>query len=820
MKKYWILVTGLMMTLSTGAVPFNLEPVETIRPKGQYYDLAISREESGDKLYIAAKLGVEIYSLADPANPVQIGMFKTDGLANGVAVNYPYIYVGDVYGFSIWDISDIGNPVKRSEMKSDSVFGYQERLYYRNGMIFIAAYTNGIQVMDVSDPDHPVLIGSTRTGAYAWDMALCDEAAFVMDFFSMGIVDIRRPAFPVNRKKADAMFASGAAIRDDLLYLGYVDGLRIMDISDPFNPVDVSDIGPTGSGTAETVSLYDQYAFVGHGSYIEIYDISDPAAPVQISYFYPPGHPRKLVAYEGYLYTVLDDSGFVVADVTNPADPVQTVHVEPGVWGTRKDVICEGSYLYLVDWNRGLVIYDADNPAGLVELSNYLVPGSLRDCIIENDTAYLVCQAEVQIVDISDRSNSVFVGRFQTTGSPYHLEIDSILNRMYLCDLYGFYILDITDPSAIHRIGAIWLAKEGNPYAASVIGSYAFIANGWKGLKVVDISDPAFPKLVHVWPGDNSKSYVDIQRKDGLLYFLDPYKGIEILNVDNPMSPVLVAEISLEDFIINDFRLENDLLFVAAGSDGIMVFDIKNPETPVLMARTDTPGESIGIDASAESVYVADRYDLSVFRRLAFRADIDPPAATITGPSPYSQIDSKSIVITGTASDAGSGIRKVEVSTDSGASWRDVFGQEVWSGVLSGFSAGPLAIRARAIDWSGVIGPETDDIWINYNPPAPRILLAGYGTTRMVAGESGTITISALIQDPWDEIYIDQATLYLNGQPTSSTFSEDSVMPGYTFFRLAFDETFSQGGRPDFSIVVTDIYQNQSTHWPQVPIRW
>lgn len=820
MSQLLIRIIGIFFALAAMAAPFNLELLQTSRLKGQYYDLAISQETAGDRLYVAAKIGVEIYSLDNPAHPVLIGMFITSGLANGVAVNHPFVYVGDVYGFGVWDLSDIDHPVLRSEYRSDEAFGYQERLYYRDGKVFIAAYTSGIQVIDVSDPDRPVLVGSTRTGAYAWDMALSDDAAYIMDFFSMAIVDIRRPDYPVNRVKVNAMFSSGAAVRDDLLYLGYVDGLRVMDISDPFNPVDVSDIGPTGSGTAETVSLSGQYAFVGHGGYIEIYDISIPANPIQVSYFYPPGHPRKLVAHNGYLYTVLDDSGFVVTDVRDPNLPVQTVHVNGGEWGTRKDVVTDENYLYLVDWNRGLVIFDASDPAALIELSNYLVPGALRDCVIEADTAYLVCQSEIQIVDITDRTNPLFVGKFQTSGSPNHVSIDSAQDRIYLCDLYGFYILDISDPADIRRMGAVWLAKEGNPYASRIIGHHAFIANGWKGMKVIDIADPSSPNLVNVWPGDNSKSYVDVQLRNGMLHFLDPYNGIEIVDVTDPLSPELHAVISPDDVIINDFRMLEDLLFIAAGSSGIFVYDIESDSDPVMVARSDTPGEAIGIEATSEAVFVADRYDLSVFRRKTFAADSSAPDVSILTPAALSRMDTKTVSVSGIGADEGSGIRKVEISVDGGATWSQVFGQEIWSGLVSGHAPGPLGVRARATDWSGLTGPETADIWFYFNPPVPQILLAGYGNTRVTAGQSSSITMNALVRDPWDEVFIDEAKLYLNGQPTDSVFTAQPAGSGYKWLQLTFDQTFNQGGRPDFSIVVTDIYGNPSVTWPYVPVRW
>lgn len=820
MKNAGVPVLIFLSAFIAEASPYNLEFSEMIRTRGQYYDLAVSSETSGDRLYVAAKLGVEIYSLQDPAHPVLEGWFPTAGLANGVAVNYPFVYVGDVYGFSIWDVSDIGNPVIRSSLRSDQAFGYQERLYYRDGLVYIAAYSKGLQVVDVRDPDHPVLAGQAKGDAYAWDLALTDEAVYIMDFFSMAIMDIRRPGFPVKRKTMNTMFAHGAAVRDDYLFLGYVDGLRIMDISDPFNPVDISDMGPTGDGTAQSVSLSGDYAFVGHGNYIEVYDISTIHKPLQIAYFYPPGNPRKLVAHNGYLYTVLDDSGFLVTNISDPYAPVQEVHMNTGVAGTRLDAVYHDQTLYLVDWSRGLVIYDTSQPGNLVELCTFPVPGSVRECVIQDQTAYLVGQGEILIVDVSDREHPVLLGDYQTSGRPYTISVDTDLQRIYLCDLYGFFILDISNPADIRRIGAIWLAKEGNPYAARVIGSHAFIANGWKGMKVVDISDPAHPELVLTWPGDNSKSYVSVSEKNGLLYFMNPSRGIDVLNVSNPLEPALVVTIPFDNISVNKFILEDDILFLAGGINGVFIYSIANPAVPALVGYVNTPGETLGVGFSDDRLFVADRYNLSVYLRKEFVPDTRVPVVTILDPEPLTQLGNKTFIVSGTAYDGQSGVRNVQISMDSGETWDEVFGQETWSFVASGFEKGPVSVRARAFDWNGNVSDETPDVWCYFNPPSPEIWVAGFETSRAVAGERTDVILGALVRDPWDEVYVTVPEMFLDGEAVEYTVLDRVESPGYVYVRLTFEHVFQAGEFPGINLIIRDSFQNPSRKWPEIPSRW
>ncbi|HPQ41807.1 MAG TPA: Ig-like domain-containing protein, partial [bacterium] len=262
------------------------------------------------------------------------------------------------------------------------------------------------------------------------------------------------------------------------------------------------------------------------------------------------------------------------------------------------------------------------------------------------------------------------------------------------------------------------------------------------------------------------------------------------------------------------------LLALAAGEDGIFIWDIKTPGSPVLMARTDTPGDALGIDFNDTQVFVADEFDLAVFDRLPFSADSTPPSIQITSPVHMDRITEKTVSVWGTAADGGSGVRRVEVSADGGETWLSVFGQEQWSHLGAGYGTGPVAFRARAVDWSGNTGPESPATWVYFDPPRPRILVAGFESTAIETGRPADVTVSAIVQDPWDEIYIGDADMYLNGDPLDGTLENVSGPGAYRYYRLIFNDTFTGTGFLDLSITFRDIYGNPSAMWPQVPVKW
>ena len=98
--------------------------------------------------------------------------------------------------------------------------------------------------------------------------------------------------------------------------------------------------------------------------------------------------------------------------------------------------------------------------------------------------------------------------------------------------------------------------------------------------------------------------------------------------------------------------------------------------------------------------------------------DVTPPVAIIAAPAGGSTIPPFStVVISGTATDAGGRVSAVEVSTDGGTTWRRATGEASWSYVWQSGSPRSIALLARAIDDSGNIETPT--------PGAPVVVGSG-----------------------------------------------------------------------------------------------
>lgn len=127
--------------------------------------------------------------------------------------------------------------------------------------------------------------------------------------------------------------------------------------------------------------------------------------------------------------------------------------------------------------------------------------------------------------------------------------------------------------------------------------------------------------------------------------------------------------------------------------------------------------------------------------------DTVPPASSITTPAAGAYITSPSVTITGNADDpAGSGLTKVEVSTDGGTSWHDAQGTGQWSYTWTTPTDGNYTIKTRATDIAS--NTETPGagitVTVDKTPPASTITAPAAGAS---IGGAATYAITGTAND-------------------------------------------------------------------------
>ena len=130
---------------------------------------------------------------------------------------------------------------------------------------------------------------------------------------------------------------------------------------------------------------------------------------------------------------------------------------------------------------------------------------------------------------------------------------------------------------------------------------------------------------------------------------------------------------------------------------------------------------------------------------LGVTVDNTPPTSAISAPGNGQMINGTSYSITGTAADSGSGVQRVEISTDGGTTWQTATGTTAWSYVWTlPPTSGPRAIKVRAVDLAGNIqpGPLATVTVSVYNVPPTSTITAPASGARL-RGSSFTVTGTA-----------------------------------------------------------------------------
>lgn len=298
----------------------------------------------------------------------QTWQIDTIGTTTDVEVLDNYAYVSaETSGLQIIDISDPTSPLL---IGSYNAQGCVWRVQVSNKYAYIAVGDSSIQIVDISDPKMPIIQGEYITlkdsynyppydpiyGFHIYDEYMCITAGY-----SLYIIDISIPSTPliVGQTDLSGGYFSDVFSTDRYAYCcGPYEGLWIIDISDPSNPYFAAHCDDRVNWE-ERIYITDNYAYVASGgspAKLQIIDISDPINSYEVAVY------EQLESYGcndinisgGYAYVADGNSGLKVIDISNPTNPVPIETFN--TIGSASGVYISGGYAYIADGVEGLAI--------------------------------------------------------------------------------------------------------------------------------------------------------------------------------------------------------------------------------------------------------------------------------------------------------------------------------------------------------------------------------------------------------------------------------------------------------------------------------
>jgi len=268
-------------------------------------------------------------------------------------------------------------------------------------------------------------------------------------------------------------------------------------------------------------SLGREYALLGAKTGLAVILIDHPNVPSEVDFVPGPvTNWREVTVVGDFAYVVTDvsgtDHGMQVIDLRPLPDSVHlvTTYRETFTKGhiIQKNLGVEEPYVYVMGTQEtgGVHILDVSNPAEPQEVALYAPGYYIHDSHIRGDLLFACAfnKAQVDILDISERSNPLLVGVITYDGSNTH-SASSTEDGRYLIiadekdgnPAHVFDLADLSNPVEVAHFTSNPQSLVHNPY---IRGDFCFVSHNTEGLRVYDIADPGLPVEVgyyDTWSG-------------------------------------------------------------------------------------------------------------------------------------------------------------------------------------------------------------------------------------------------------------------------------------------------------------------------------
>jgi len=280
-----------------------------------------------------------------------------------IVIEGSFAYVVGSGGLWIIDISNDSNPDILSTFqpagggRGGTIYG----LAKNGNMIYCCKRTNGVGILDVTNPFSPVSVGQNylRDSNYSYEQALVIGNYLYLAAHDHGVevVDISTPqqlqhVIEVQTENAYALAFSG----NHLFVADGTAGLTVINISSPTSPQLVKSIKTTA--LAQDVVIDGTHAYIAVGSSgMDVFDISNPAEPVFAANYYVEGFTNHLNIDNDRAYLANWETVEIV-DISNPSHP-RLVGTQQAA-ARAMAIAVKGNKFYVGDWNT-FRIYHYEN---------------------------------------------------------------------------------------------------------------------------------------------------------------------------------------------------------------------------------------------------------------------------------------------------------------------------------------------------------------------------------------------------------------------------------------------------------------------------
>ena len=207
----------------------------------------------------------------------------------------------------------------------------------------------------------------------------------------------------------------------------------------------------------------------------------------------------------------------------------------------------------------------------------------------------------------------------------------------------GMLVYDIPSMNPASTTGgnpvAMVPTDTGDMRGIEMLGPFAYVANYLKGMQIMDTNTPTGPSWINTSiapPYHCTQVETNFNKEKGkmYMYMLSYSGGLYIFDMTGNSFPTpefvnLIFVSTPMDVLVDD-----DIVFLAAGTNGVYIYDIKDPEDPQLLSQVTNQDQAKAIDVYGDYLYVASD---SAGLQVVDISDLEDPRMVCTVPMEHAR---------------------------------------------------------------------------------------------------------------------------------------------------------------------------------------
>lgn len=430
-------------------------------------------------------------------------------------------------------------------------------------------------------------VGSFDTQGVAVAVTVENNTVFLADKSEgLRIIDVSTPSNPIEIGFYNTSgYTQDVVVKNGIAYLADGDqGLQLVDVNDIRKPK------PIGSGfvindDAQSVVVTEKIAFVRFLNSLEIVDISDSSNLKSLS---------KIGYYDGI-----------------SLGSVGAIAIKDGVlFACTQDLKLDGGY--------ELKLFNVSDPTNPTAMNSYpLSTGRPENIVISGNHAFVSYRANgIDVFDIGNTDDIKLQGH--SFGWDQSLAVSN--NNIITASGGAADLLDISNltapPNFLQSVIINKSINDGHAVDVAINGNYAYIADSTGGLKVVNFSNGS--ESANIGSGVAS-----------VLLNTTPIQNVTVVQVENTVDDVVEddPEVPVEDVIL-DYSLSIENTEIDEGSEDTITFTVSasdvsdvDVEIPFTLSGSATINKDYQGDLTETSFFTIPAGEISV--DLSFTANVD-----------------------------------------------------------------------------------------------------------------------------------------------------------------------------------------------------